>query len=105
MPSIKHLRSKQIIELFGNEFDFVHGRVERIQTLGQYTVVEYVKRGGSTAFRAYVEKTPVEIEFPTLEAAMVAAVAFNYGEDIKSALYFLRMIGAPTRFPWPVAKD
>lgn len=95
MPNETVKEDEQLIEVFGMRVDFVSGPVERVYSLGEYTIVAFSAQDGSTTFRAYVKTEMVDTDFPTLETALVGAVAFKYdGPDSKAPMYFMRMVGA-----------
>ncbi len=69
--------------------------------VGPYTVKEFVDTSGDNPyyyFMAYVDGQVIypDIDFDSLDEALVAAVAYRYEgvENSPAAWYFLRMIGA-----------
>ena len=85
------------VEVFGTQLAFPYGKIEHVHTIGKYTIVQYLDHTRRRVFRAYVETLMIfcvsGVVFDSLDAALIAAVAFNQeGVSISAALYFMRMV-------------
>lgn len=88
--------NKTPITLAGGRVDlFVWGKVIKVHTIGDLTIVEYENSfDNQVLFHAYYGDLDTHESFGTLDIAIVGALGYKYdGRNSQACRYFVRMIG------------
>lgn len=88
---------------------FPWGPIDAVHEVGPYQIVEYRRDmsnagqvemyadHGTTCFHPYIDGKDTSHSYPSLDAALVGAIAIRAeGPNGRAATYFMRMIGQPS---------